>query len=345
LLPRYPRVREHLSGAQKAKLSLGGTSDPEAYELYLQGRFYWQKRTPEGLAKAKDLFTKAIAKDPKYADAYVGLADYWGVVGDYVNIPQSETQPNARSAALKALELNESLPAAHAALGQAYFLAWDWANWKKEFLRALDLDPSFANAHHWYGLQTTWIGDPQEGIVHLKRAVELDPTNLKYNDNLGQGYMNARLDDRALEQLKKTVEMDPSFAGTHDDLARFYRYQGQYDHWLEEWKKAGELNNDAEEIAIQAEVVRVYAKSGFKAAVARNIELLKQRSERSYLDPGRIGVEYGFLGDKEQALQWLEKGFAAKSELLIFLKVERAFDFMRSDPRFQDLIRRVGSPD
>ena len=339
------RLREHLSGEQKAKLSSGGTSDPEAYQLYLQGRFYWQKRTPEALTKSKELFTKAIAKDPNYADAYVGLSDYWGVVGDYVDIPDSETLPNARSAALKALELNDSLPAAHAALGQSYFLAWDWPNWKREFLRALELDPSFANAHHWYGLQTTWIGNPRDGIAHLKRAVELDPTNLKFNDNLGQGYMNARMDDHALEQLKKTVEMDPNFAGTHADLTTFYRYQGQYDHWLEEWKKAGGLNDDREDLAMQEEAARVYARAGYKAAVERTIELLKQRSEHSYVDPAKIAIEYGFLGDKEQTLKWLEKGFAVKSEALTLLKVNRAFDFLRTDPRFQDLIRRVGSPD
>jgi len=338
------RLREHLSGAQKAKLN-AGTSNAEAYQLYLQGRFYWQKRTPEALNKSKELFTQAIAKDPNYADAYVGLADYWGVVGDYIDIPASETMPNARSAALKALELNESLPAAHAALGQSYFLAWDWANWKKEFLRAIELDPSFANAHHWYGLQCTWIGDPQEGITHLKRAVELDPTNLKYNDNLGQGYMNARMDDRALEQLKKTVEMDPNFAGTHSDLALLYRYQGQYDLWLEEFRKTNVLNNDQAEIALANELTLVYKQSGYKAAVARGIELLKQRSGHAYLDPARIGIEYAFLGDKEQALRWLEKGVAEKSEALTLLKVNRAFDPMRADPRFVDLIKRVGSPE
>jgi serine/threonine protein kinase len=339
------RLREHLSGEQKAKLSGGGTSDPEAYQLYLQGRFYWQKRTPEALAKSKELFAKAIAKDPNFAEAYVGLADYWGVLNDYTDIPVSVTMPNTRSAALKALELNNSLPAAHAALGQAYFLAWEWMNWKKEFLRALELDPSFANAHHWYGLQTTWIGDPQEGIVHLKRAVELDPTNLKFNDNLGQGYLNARMDDRALEQLKKTVEMDPSFAGTYGDLATFYRYHGQYDNWLQTWKKTAELNNDQEDLALQAEAARAYAQSGYMEAVAKTVTFLKQQSERSYVDPGKIAIECGYLGDKEQTLLWLEKGFAVRSEALTVLKVNRAFDFMRTDPRFQDLVRRVGSPD
>ncbi|GAC1684786.1 MAG: hypothetical protein PVS2B2_23780 [Candidatus Acidiferrum sp.] len=337
-------LREHLSGEQKAKLTNNGTSDPEAYQLYLKGRFYWQQRTPEALAKSRDLFTQAIAKDPNYANAYVGLADYWGVVGDYVPIPQSEIVPKAKAAASRALELDESLPAAHAALGQAHFLSWEWADWQKEFLRAIELDPNFANAHHWYGLQSTWIGHSQEGIAHLKRAVELEPLNLKFNDNYGQGLMNGRMDDQALEQLKKTIDMDPNFAGTYIDLSTLYRYQGHYELWLEEWKKNAVLNDDRDDLALEEEVARVFARSGYKAAVARGIEVLKNRSAHTYVDPGKISYEYGFLGDKEQTFQWLEKAYAAKSEGLSLLRISRCYDFLRSDPRYTDLEKRVGLP-
>ena len=338
------RLREHLNGEQKAKLTSGGTSDPEAYQLYLKGRFYWQKRTPEGLAKSRDYFSQAIARDPKYANAYVGLADYWGVVSDYVQIPISETSKNAKAAAYKALELDESLPSAHAALGQAHFLDWEWSDWKKEMLRAIELDPSFANAHHWYGLQSTWIGHSEEGLTHLKRAVELDPLNLKFNDNLGQGYMNARMDDQALEQFNKTVEMDPNFAGTYIDLSTLYRYQGKYDLWLAALKKNSELNDDKEALALEEEMARVMARSGYKAAVARAIEILKERSSRGYQDPGRIAEEYGYLGDKEHTFEWLEKAFAIKSEELSYMRVTRPYDFLRSDPRYADLEKRAGLP-
>jgi eukaryotic-like serine/threonine-protein kinase len=338
------RLREHLTGEQKAKLTNGGTSDPDAYQLYLKGRFYWQKRTPDGLAKSRDLFTQAIAKDPNYANAYVGLADYWGVVGDYAPIPMSEAIPQAKAAARRALELDETLPAAHAALGQAHFLDWEWADWKNEMLKAIDLDPSFANAHHWYGLQSTWIGHYQEGLIHLKRAVGLDPLNLKFNDNYGQGLLNARMDDQALEQLQKTLEMDPNFAGTYLDLATLYRYQGRYELWLDNWKKNALLNNDPDEIAQVNEVARVYAQAGYKAAVARNIEILKQLSAHSYYDPGKLAEEYAFLGDKEQAFQWLEKAYAAKSEELSIIRVSRCYDFLRSDPRYADLEKRAGLP-
>ncbi len=337
-------LREHLTGEQKAKLSNGGTSDPEAYQLYLKGRFYWEKRTPEALAKSRDFFTQAIAEDPNYANAYVGLADYWGVVGDYVPMPLSEILPQVKAAASKALELDETLPAAHTALGQAHYLAWEWADWRKEFERAMELDPNFANAHHWYGLQSTWIGNYQEGIQHLKRAVELEPLNLKFNDNLGQGFMNARMDDRALEQYKKTIEMDPNFAGTHGDLSTYYRYQSRYDLWLSEWRQTALLNDDRDDLARQEEVARVYARAGYKAAVARGIEFLKQSATHTYLDPGVVAMEYGFLGDKEETFLWLEKAYAARSELVSMLKTSRCFDFLRSDPRYADLLGRTGLP-
>jgi serine/threonine protein kinase/tetratricopeptide (TPR) repeat protein len=337
-------LREHLTGEQKAKIAHGGTSDPEAYQFYLKGRFYWQKRTPEGLAKSKDYFSQAIARDPSYADAYVGLADYWGVVGDYVPIPPSECIPQIKAAANKALALDESLAAAHTALGQAHYLSWEWADWRKEFQRAMELDPNFANAHHWYGLQSTWIGNYQEGVENLKRAVELEPFNIKFNDNYGQGLMNARLDDQALEQYKKTIEMDPSFAGTHGDLSTLYRYQGRYDLWLEEWKKLAQLNDDRDAIGDQEEAARVYAQAGYKAAVARGIERLKQRSAHSYMDPAVIASEYGYLGDKEQTFQWLEKAHTARSEVLTLLKTSRCYDFLRSDPRYADLLKRMNLP-
>jgi serine/threonine protein kinase/tetratricopeptide (TPR) repeat protein len=337
-------LREHLTGEQRAKLTNGGTSDPEAYQLYLKGRFYWQKRTPEALNKSRDFFTQAIAKDPNYANAYVGLADYWGVVGDYISIPTEECVTNGKAAAKKALQLDDTLPAAHAALGQAHFLAWEWADWEKEFRRAIELDPSFANAHHWFGLQSTWIGHYDEGITHLRRAVELDPLNLKYNDNLGQGLMNARMDDQALEQLQKTVDMDPNFAGTHIDLCALYRYQGHYDLWLDEWKRNSELNNNADELAAIQEITPILKTSGYKAAIARYIEILKQRSVRTRVDPGKIAYEYGFLGDKEQTFVWLENAYAAKDEEMSLLRTNRCYDFIRTDPRFLDLIKRVGLP-
>ena len=336
------RLRERLSGEQKAKVDRGGTADPEAYQLYLKGRYYWEKRTPESLEKARDYFQQAIAKDHGYARAYVGLSDYWAVISDYAPVPATEAQPQNKEAALKALALDDKLPEAHAALAGAYSDAWDWAGWERESQRALELDPNFANGHHWYGLELSWLGRHQEALAHLKRAVELDPLNLKYNDNLGQGFLNARLYDQALEQMKKTLEMDPNFPGTHGDLAATYRNLGRHDLWLEEWRKHAVLNGDREDIEIAEAAAQVFAKSGYQAAVRRIIEMRKQLSTRHYVDLTDIAYQYAALGDKEETFRWLEKAYAERSRGLQVVKIVRDLDFLRSDPRYADLLRRMG---
>jgi eukaryotic-like serine/threonine-protein kinase len=338
------RLRERLTGEQKAKLSAGGTSDPEAYQLYLKGQFYFAKRTPDALTRARDLFTQAAAKDPEYAQAYVGLANYWAVVGEYVPIPHSESLPKLKEAALKAASLNDKLPEVHEALSQYYFSSWQWSDWEKEHRRALELDPNFANAHHWFGLELTWLGRSEEGINHLRRAVELDPLNLKFNDNLGQGLLNARMDDLAMEQLKKTTDMDPNFAGTYGDLALLYRYQGHYELWLDALKKNALLNDNKDDLQLQAETERAFKKSGYQAAIRRTIEICKERAIHSYVDPSFIAEEYAFLGDKEQAFYWMEKAYNVRSDDVITIKTRRCFDFLRSDPRYADLLRRAGLP-
>lgn len=336
------RLRERLSGEEKAKVNDGGTSDPEAYQLYLKGQFYFAKRTPDGLAKARDYFTQAATRDPQYAQAYVGIANYWAVVSEYVPIPKTECLPKLKEAAEKALSLNEKLPDAPEALSQYYIGEFQFPDWEREHRRALELDPNFANAHHWFGLELSWMGRSDEALMHLRRAVELDPLNLKFNDNLGQALLNARHDDDALAQLKKTLEMDPNFAGTYNDLATLYRYQGHYDLWLDVSKKNATLNDGQEDMAMYAEIERIYKQSGYKPAVNRTIEIYKQRNAHSYFDPGIIAEEYAFLGDKDQALQWLERAYQAKSDEMVSLRVRRCFDFLRSDARYKDLERRVG---
>jgi serine/threonine protein kinase/tetratricopeptide (TPR) repeat protein len=336
------RLRERLSGEEKAKLTQEGTSDPEAYQLFLKGQFYFAKRTPDGLARARDYFTQAAVRDPQYAKAYVGAANYWAVVSEYTPIPKSECMPKLKEAAEKALSLNEKLPEVHEALSQYYIAEWKWADWEREHRRALELDPNFANAHHWFGLELSWIGRSDEAITHSRRAVELDPLNLKFNDNLGQVLLNARHDDEGLTQLNRTIEMDPNFAGTYADLATLYRYQGHYDLWLDAWKKNATLNEDQEDLALLTEVLPIYKQSGYKAAANRIIELYKKRREHSYIDPGFIAEEYAFLGDKDHALEWLEKGYQEKTDEMATLRIRRCYDFMRSDPRYKDLERRVG---
>jgi serine/threonine protein kinase/tetratricopeptide (TPR) repeat protein len=336
------RLRERLTGEDKAKLGNNGTSDPEAYRLFLKGQFYFAKRTPDGLAKARDYFTQAAATDPKYAQAYVGLANYWAVVNEYVPVAKADCIPKLKEAAEKALSLNEKLPEVHEALSQYYFDELKFADWEREHRRALELDPNFANAHHWFGLELTWLGREDQGLTHLRRAVELDPLNLKFNDNLGQGLLNARRDDEAIAQLKKTIEMDPNFAGTYADLASLYRYQQRYELWIDMLKKNAALNDNQEDLFLAAEIEKAYKNSGYQAAIRRTIEVFLQRRQKSFVDAGWVAEEYAFLGDKDRAIEWLETAYQEKSEEVTTLRIRRCFDFLRSDPRYKDIERRVG---
>ena len=338
------KLREHLSGEKPKQVAEGGTNDPEAYQLYLKGRYYWEKRTPETLEKAKSYFSQAIERDPAYALAYVGLSNYYSVVSDYSPIPHSETYPKERAAAEKALTLDDKLPEGHLALATAHWDAWEWSAAERDFQRTLALNPNFANAHHWYGLFLSWQARHSEAILHLRRGVELDPLNLQYNANLGQGFARARQYDAAIEQLKKTLDMDPNFAQAHGMLSDVYRAMGKPELWLEEWKKAANLFDDREDSAIASDVSRVYSRYGLEPAIARNIELKKQLAKRRYVDPADIGYLYAYLGDKEQTFAWLDKAATEKSGDLEAIKVAPSLEHFRSDSRYIDLLKRMGLP-
>jgi len=338
------KLREHLSVEPKKQAVKGGTNDPEAYQLYLKGRYYWEKRTPDSLEKAKEYFNRAIDKDPNYALAYVGLADYYDVLPDYAPASYSETAPKARAAAQKALAIDDTLPEAHATLASSYASSWDWAAAERECKRALELNPNYAKAHKVYSLLLSTFGRYQEALVEMKRAVDLDPLNLNYNNNIGLTYFAGRQYDLAVEQFKKVIEMDPSFASVHDSLAFTYLWMGSYGLWLDEWKKATTLSNDKEDAAIADGVAKVYAQSGLHAALVKRVELYKQLANRRYVDPGYIGYMYGKLGDKDQAFAFLEKAYVEKAGSLQNIKVAPEMDSVRTDPRYIDLLKRMGLP-
>ena len=338
------KLRERLSGETKAQVTKGGTSDPEAYQAYLKGLYYWERRTPETLDKAKDYFNQAIQKDPGYALAYVGLANYYVAVPDYSPIPESEAAPKAKAAAQKALEIDPSSADAHAALAGSLWSLFDFSAAEPEFRRALELNPNLANAHHWYGLFLSWETRHPEAISHLRRAVELDPLNLQYQSNLGQVLANSGQTDAGVEQLKKALEMDPNFNYAHVELSQIYRDTGHYDLAMEEWKKFAALSNDAEEEAIATDSAKVYAKSGTKPAIAREIEMRKDLAKRRYQDPSQIAYLYAQLGDKEQTFAWLSKAVAEKAGGLEPVKIVRALDQWHSDPRYVDLLKQLGLP-
>ena len=338
------KLRERLSGETQKQVAKGGTSDPEAYQLYLKGLYYWEKRTPETLDKAKDYFSQAIERDPAYAMAYVGLANYYVAAPDYGPIPENVAAPKAKAAAEKALAIDPSSAEAHAALGGSLWSLFDFSAAEAEFKRALEINPNLAHAHHWYGLFLSWEARHPEALAHLRRAIELDPLNLQYQSNFGQVLANAGQTEVALEQLKKTLEMDPNFAYAHVELRNIYRDMGKYDLSLEEWKEASTLNNDHEEITIAAGTAEVYAKSGTKAALAREIELRKELAKRRYVDPTEIAYLYALLGDKEQTFAWLDKARAEKTAGLEPVKIVHALEQWHSDARYVALLKELGLP-
>src|SRR5262249_55241478 len=322
----------------------GGTNNPEAYQLYLKGRYYWEKRTQDSLEKAKDHFNQAIEKDPNYALAYVGLAEYYDVLPEYAPASVSETMPKARAAAQKALAIEDTLPEAHATLASTYTSSWDWVAAEREYKRALELNPNYAQAHKSYCLYLSILGHQQEALAEINRAAELDPLNLSYLSNVAELYTALRQYDLAVEQSRKVIEMDPAFTLAHSNLSETYLGMGRYDQWLGEWRKAAALSGDKEDAMIADEVTKVYGQSGIHAVIIKMVELFKQLASRRYVDPGNIGYLYAKLGDKDQAFAWLEKAYAEKADSLLYIKVKFYVDALRTDPRYTDLLRRMGLP-
>jgi Tfp pilus assembly protein PilF len=306
------KLGERLSGETAKEARKGGTSDPEACQFYLKGRFYWAKRTPDSLEKARDYFNEAIEKDPNYALAYAGLADYYDIAPEYTPTPSSETLPKTRAAAQKALAIDDTLAEAHATLADTYTTEWNWSAAEKGFKRALEINPNSAHAHKLYWVYLSGRGRHEEALTEINHAIRLDPLNLKYIENLGQEYEIGKQYDLALEQFKKVVEMDPSFASVHGGLGDTYLEQGKDDSWLKEWQTAAELSQRLEQVAISKEVAKVYAQSGFETALREWAKQAVELGKHEYVDPACVAGIYALAGDKEQAFAWLEKGYQGR---------------------------------
>jgi len=336
-------LREKLTGEQKTQMAKGGTNNPEAYQNYLKGRYYWDKRTQEALPKAKEFFEKAIAQDPNYAQAYVGLAEYYAVLPEYTYTPTAETNPKVKEAAERALAIDQSQAEAHCMLGSSHDRDWDWAGAEREFQRALELNPNDARTHVLYGIHLQFLGKAQEAVGQMQRAIELDPLNMNGLDNLTEAYIYTHQYDLAIEQGKKVVEIDPTFANVHIHISQAYFLLGKYDLAFQEWVKLDNLNGDKEDLAIANAVSQEYSRSGYPAAMKLYLQLQEQEAKRIYIDPAIIASNYSFIGEKDKAFEFLEKAYHDKSAILDYVRVFPYFDSIRSDPRYADLLRRMGS--
>ena len=336
-------IRIEVSPRERAALTSAMEIDPEAYEAYLKGRYFWNKRTPEGLKTAVGYFNEAVAKDPNYAAAYSGLADAYALLGDwqYAVMPPKEAMPLALSAARKALELDDSLAEAHASLGFCLEgFNWDFAAADKEFHRAIELNPGYATAHHWYAWHLSLIGQNREAIAEMKKAQSLDPVSPVVNADLAELLLISHLPDESIEQSRKTIEMNPGFASAHNQLALAYIQKQMFDEAIVELNEAIKLSGDNP--IFLANLARAYAESNRREKAAKLLNNLKKRSVPSSPLATEIAMIYTALGDKDQAMAWLEKGYEERFNPGV---LERpCFDRLRSDPRFQNLMRLIGLP-
>jgi TolB-like protein/Tfp pilus assembly protein PilF len=333
-------IRINVTAQEQGRLNGASAVNPEVYQLYLKGRFFLERRTEEGMKKGLECFEEALQKDPNSALAYSGLADSYSLLGSFNFLPPKEAYPRARAAAMKALELDDTLAEAHLALADSVN---GFEEQEKHFKRAIELNPGYATAHHWYSRYLSTMGRMDEAVKEIRQAQELDPLSLIINDNVGEVYGWARQYDKAIEQLRKTLEMDPNFARTHLDLGVAYEYKGKFDEAIAEFQKARELRGENWP-ELRAPLQRAYEASGYRGYYREQLRLLEQRSKQGYVAPISIAMIYARLGDKERAFSWLEKA-NREGGGLFFIKVEPVYDPLRSDPRFRDLLHRAGLPE
>jgi len=339
------KLRLRLTGEEKTRLAKRSTTNSEAFQLYLQGRYWWNKRTPQALQKGLAYFQQATDKDPGYALAYVGLSDSYYLLGSsgYDVFPPREVMPKAKAAAVKALELDGMLGEAHVSLAQVVAgYDWDWSTAGREFQRAIELNPNYATAHHFYAIHLAAMGRLKEALAEEKRAQELEPLSLIISANVGRQLNWTGQYDQAIEQYRKILEIEPNFLVGHQLLGGTYLRKGMYDEAISELRKAKDLSPGG--TFALAILGCTYAQAGQKAEALKVLDQLKQLARQRYIPAYHFAIVFVGLGEKQQAFEWLAKAYDERSDNLTLLKVEPVYDRLRSDPRFQDLVRRIGLP-
>ena len=338
------QIRITLNPREQATLRSVTVVDPVAYESYLKGRYFWNKRTANGLKVALAYFNQATEEDPKYAQAYSGLADTYALLGDwqYAVMTPKEALPQAKAAAIKALELDGTLGEAHNSL--AFCLDgfdWDFESGGKEFQRAIELNPGYATAHHWYAWHLALLHRYDDAIVEMRKAETVDPLSLVINADLAELLALSHRYDESIRQSRKTIEMDPNFGLAHNHLGQAYLAQHKIDEAIAELQEAVRLSTRSPTCI--ANLARAFAASGKRSEAEQLLNELKKRSSLGQSYASEIAVIYAALGDTTQAMHWLEQGHEERFNPGVLFRP--GFDLLRSDPRFQDLVRRTGFRD
>jgi TolB-like protein/DNA-binding winged helix-turn-helix (wHTH) protein/Flp pilus assembly protein TadD len=337
------QIRVTLNRQEQAALLKSKTVNRQAYDAYLKGRYFWNKRTSDGLMKSIEYFGRAIEIDPTYAEAYSGLADSYALSGDweYGILPPRDAFARAKAAATKALELDDSLAEAHTSLAFALDLyGWDWEAAEKQYRLAIKLNTGYATAHHWYAWHLMVMGQKSAGIIELRKAESVDPLSLIISADLADALCINHQYDEAVEQSEKTLKMDANFAIGHYELGQALAQKQMYDQAIVEFQRAIELSGHS--AAFDSNLAFVYAVSGRKEEAIKIVKDLEARQDENPSADASVALIYVGLGDRDKAMNWLNKAYEARFNPSILLRP--VFDPLRSDARFQDLMRRIGLP-
>jgi len=336
------KLKLKLLKEEKANLLKRYTDNLEAYQLYLKGRYFWNKRFEIGLKKGLEYFQQAIERDPGYTLAFSGLTDCYNLLSWYGNFPQKESYQKAKEAALKALEIDDMLSEAHTSMAFSKMLSdWDWASAEKEFKRAIELNPKYSTAHHWYAFYLFFRARFDEAIAEMEKALELDPFSLIINCDFGWLLYYARQYDRAIEALQKTLEMDPNFVSAHSFLGRVYLQKSMYKEALSEFQKEkdpsrGWMQNVETLFGI------AYMRMSKKKEAQQILDDMIERTKQEYVSPYHIALLCFTLGENDLGFEWLDKAYKERDHWLLYLNAEPMFDTVRSDPRFTKLLKKIG---
>jgi TolB-like protein/DNA-binding winged helix-turn-helix (wHTH) protein/Tfp pilus assembly protein PilF len=338
-------IRISLTPEEQQRLASVRPVSAESYEDYLKGRYYWNKRSEEGLTKAIEYFRLATEKDPHYALAFAGLADCYSIIGSAIvgTVPSKDVATKAKVAALKALELDDTLAEAQTSLATVRFnYDWDWAGAAGGFRRSIELNPSYATAYQRYSLYLMAMGRTEESLAQMSRARELDPLSISMNFSLGWRLYMARQYDKAIEQLHNTLDMDPNFALPRMVLGQAYEQKRAYQQAIAELQKAASISRDSPQML--GALGYAYGVAGQKSEAEKVLGQLMDQSKKQYVSPFYVAIVYAGLRENERALDWLEKAYQDRSNGVVFLKVDPQLDGLRTIPRFQALLRRLALP-
>jgi len=336
------KLKLKLSGADEAKVTKASTASPEAYQAYLKGRYYWNRRTAENLKKALEQFKAATDRDPNYALAFAGLADCYAVLHEYAGTPKSETLPQAKAHAERAIAIDDQLAEPHASLGMVNRQSWQWAESEREFKRAIELNPTYATAYHWYSILLRDLGRFDEAAAAIRRGHDIDPLSSAISMNLSMIYQIQNDHQASIENSLKVIELDPKFPAAHSTLALSYLKQGRNAEAITHLERAAEVSN--RDASYLMELGYGYGATGQRAEATATVKDLEAKYARKESNAMYVAAAYSGLGEKDKAFEWLEKAFDAKEDLGL-IRWRIFYESLRDDPRAKNLLKRMGLPE